>query len=206
MKRTVLGAAWLILAAFAPAAAQDGDRPAHGHDRHPGRGGHGHAEPAANGKTLVGEEAKDFTLEDSVGEVFRLSALRRTDEQKGSIAVLTFWCTTCHSCRGMELDFDEKAREIEAKGVTFRMIASNGTETAERVNRFLEKRGLDFKVLMDEGSEIARRFGVTRTTTTIVIDAAGKIRYYGRYAKALDAVRSLLDGEDVRVPWTPPAG
>jgi hypothetical protein len=59
---------------------------------------------------------------------------------------------------------------------------------------------------MDPESEIARYLGAATTTTTAVVDADGRLRYYGSLAKAEDAVRNLMAGEEVALPETPPMG
>jgi len=160
-------------------------------------GGHGDAER----QQLLGKEIKDFLLKDSAAKSFQLSALRRTEKTQGTIAVLTFWCTTCVSCREIEKNFDKKSREYKEQGVLFLMVDSNAPETADQVNAFLRKNELGFTVLMDSESELARYFGATRTTTTAVIDADGRLRYYGGYGKRVsDALDDLLAGKDVAVP------
>lgn len=157
-------------------------------------------------KLSVGEEVKDFTLTDSTGKDFRLGALRATDESKGKITVLTFWCTVCHSCRAIDKDLDRKARDYKDDGVQFLAVASNHTERPEDVSGFLKRSRLSFPVLMDSESQIARYFGASATTTTAVIDAEGRLRYYGRFWEAEDAVRNLMAGEAVANPETRPMG
>ena len=176
-------------------------KPGSGMDRHgPGAQGLDRAE------RRPGEEVRDFALTDNTGKAFRLETLRRSEESSGKIAVLTFWCTTCHSCRGVEREFDEKAREYAGAGVLFLAVASNLTESPQRVNQFLEKEGLSFRVLMDSESEVARYFGAKFTTTTAVIDAEGRLRYYGGFGAAEAAVRNLIAGEEVAVAESPGGG
>lgn len=176
----------------------------HGHRR--GMDRHGGGQRQEGGELRPGEDIKDFTLNDRTGKPFRLGALRRTADSPGKIAVLTFWCTTCHSCRGIERTFDQKAREYEGQGVQFLMVDSNFTDDAQRVNQFIEENGLSFTVLMDSESEVARYFGARFTTTTAVIDAKGRLRYYGGFRAAEAAVQNLLAGVDVAVPESPGGG
>ena len=154
----------------------------------------------------IGQVVKDFELTDSAGESARLSLLRSSPDEKGTIAVLTFWCTTCHSCREIERDFDAKAKEYESRGVRFFMVDSNSTDDAQRVNQFKEDNDLNFRVLMDPQSEVARYFGAKLTTTTAVVDAEGRLRYYGGFPWADEAVRSLIAGEEVATPHRPGGG
>jgi len=154
----------------------------------------------------IGDEVEDIALTDSTGEAFQLATLRKTEKSRGKTAVLTFWCTTCSSCRGIERDFDAMAREYETQDALFLMIDSNHTDSAQRVNQFLESKELGFRVLMDSHSQLARYFGATLTTTTAVVDAEGRLRYYGGFAGAEDAVRNLIDGVEVAVPLKPGGG
>src|SRR5262245_18318346 len=191
------------------AVAPQGD---HGHSaagsmhelamRSHGAGNHPQGGPALQ----IGEEVKDIALTDNTGEAFRLGTLRKTEKSRGKIAVLTFWCTTCSSCRRIEHDFNDKAKEYETQDAVFLMVDSNYTDNAQGVNQFLENNELGFRVLMDPLSEIARYFGATLTTTTAVIDPKGRLRYYGGFAGAEDAVRSLIAGADVVHPLNPGSG
>jgi len=178
-----------------------------GSDHGPGMDRHGPgAQRQERAQRRLGDEVRDFTVTESTGKAFRLGTLRRSEESTGKIAVLTFWCTTCHSCRGIERGFDEKAKEYQREGVLFLAVDSNFTDNAQRVNRFLEEKKLSFPVLMDSESEIARYFGAKLTTTTAVIDADGRLRYYGGLAGAEVAVRNLMAGEEVAVPESPGGG
>lgn len=205
MKFLILwGAALTALVATDIVPAQDhGEAGRHaGHDA-----GERPAHPAPEvPPSRIGEAIQDFTLNDSEGRPFRLSDLRRSASSPGTIAVLTFWCTTCTSCRMMERGFDQKVREYSGKGVRFLMVASNATETADPVNRFLENRGVRFPVLMDAGSRVARLFDARFTTTTAVIDANGRLRYWGAFRWAEAAVKDLLAGRDVAMPQSVPNG
>jgi peroxiredoxin len=172
-----------------------------------GMGSHSHGnQRQESAERRLGEEVRDFAVTDNAGKAFRLRTLRATEKSRGKIAVLTFWCTTCSSCRRIEKDFDEKARGYEEQGVLFLTVDSNFTDSAQRVNQFLEESDLSFRVLMDPESEIARYFGARLTTTTAVIDAEGRLRYYGGFGGAEDAVRNLMAGEDVAVPESPGGG
>lgn len=178
----------------------------HGHTEGREHGQCGYADGQERERPHVGEELKDIVLADSTGSAFQLAAFRRTKESAGTITVLTFWCTTCGSCRMVEKDLDEKARDYKDKGVQFLMVASNHAETPDGVNRFLKKNRLGFRVLMDPESALARYLGAATTTTTAVVDAEGRLRYYGSLTKAEDAIRNLIAGEEVAVPETRPMG
>ncbi|MEO6711046.1 MAG: TlpA disulfide reductase family protein [Planctomycetota bacterium] len=158
-------------------------------------------EPAGERPSL-GMQVDLPVVKDNKGTEIRLETLRSNETRAGKIVVLTLWCTTCQSCRVIEHDFDEKAKEYEDKGVLFVMVASSYTDSPASVNQFQAKRELGFQVLMDPESEYARYFGTKLTTTTAVIDQQGRLRYFGGFPKAEDAVKNLLAGEAVAVPET----
>lgn len=210
MKRIGFGVALLALAVTEAAPGQGHTRPERGHHgdrghRHDGPRRHEHG-AEADPKVRPGSEVENFALVDHAGNAFELKALRRTEANNGGIAVLTFWCTTCASCRQIERTFDQKAKEYQDRGVRFFMVDSNHTDTAQQVNRFLTVNELSFPVLMDSESKVARQFGATLTTTTAVIDTDGRLRYYGGFRKAEDAIRDLLAGQDVEVPQSSGSG
>jgi peroxiredoxin len=189
---------------------QDSSTPAAhgGHGERGHDGGHHGSGGRDTGNTLrrPGEEVQDFTVTNMTGETLRLGSLRRTADTPGKIVVLTFWCTTCHSCRDIEREFDAKAKAYAAEGARFLMVASNYTDSSDRVNQFLQAKGLGFTVLLDPEGEIANYFGATLTTTTAVIDVEGRLRYYGDFGGAPAAVRNLIAGEQVAVPERPADG
>lgn len=156
---------------------------------------------AAAARPAIGKSVKNFALLDSNAKPFRI-----VETGEPQITVLTFWCSICGSCRIVEHAFDAKREQYRTKGVRYIMVASNEDETAAGVNEFLAENKLGFRVLMDTRSTLARYFGATLTTTTAVIDARGRLRYFGSLAKSEDAVRSLLAGQEVAVPETTPDG
>jgi peroxiredoxin len=167
---------------------------------------HGEGPAQESKRPALGELVKEFALADSDGKVFKVGSQRPTARDEGTITVLTFWCTACPSCRMIDADFGRRAQEYKQKGVQFFAIASNHDESPEGVNRFLKQNQLGFQVLMDSQSQLARYFNASATTTSAVIDADGRLRYYGGYEKAEDAVRNLLAGEAVAIPETRPEG
>lgn len=157
-------------------------------------------------RARLGARVQDFSLTDSNGDALRLGALRSAEDGRGEIAVLTFWCSMCGSCRTIERDFDAKAREYGERGVQFLAVASNYTDSPQKANRFLEGNELRFRVLMDSDSRVARYFGARFTTTSAVLDREGRLRYYGGFRGVEAAVRNLLAGVDVAVPESPGFG
>jgi peroxiredoxin len=159
----------------------------------------------------IGQKAPDITLVDLDGKSWQLSELhRKANLEQPGIVVLTFWCSFCNSCRYVEGDLDALAREYSGRVAVFGLDASAG-ETSEAVSTFLKAEGLTMPVLLDAEGTTADVFGTEVTTTTVVLDAEGVLRYCGQLADgqktfARDAVEDLLAGREVRVSETPLRG
>jgi peroxiredoxin len=91
--------------------------------------------------------------------------------------------------------------------------ANAGGETPAQVTAFMKQKGLTFPVVMDAQGKVANLFGVAATTTTLVIDKAGVLRYRGKFdepkggtAYSEDALKALLAGQPVAIKQTSPVG
>src|SRR5687767_8302215 len=60
-------------------------------------------------------------------------------------------------------------------------IDANADDTMERVAAFVKKKGLTIPIVLDPSGHAADVFGVTKTTTTVVIDGEGVLRYCGQF-------------------------
>ena len=167
------------------------------------------AEPTNS--VAVGDKVPDFSVTDLDGKTWKLSELHRKAGLKNRTAVvLTFWCSFCHSCRHVEGHLDQLAKEYKGKAAIFAIDASAG-ETAEAVAEFAKEQGLTMPILLNPGGSAADLFGTKVTTTTVVIDADGVLRYCGQFGHgkrhpAEDALKALLAGKDVLVQKTPHRG
>lgn len=215
----------------AHAASSEADHPGrHGHDQRAattghddngraqrGHGGqrHGHGRRHSESgdvapKIAIGEKVPDFEVTLN-GKVWKLSELRKNAEiTPDGTLVLTFWCSFCHSCRHVELDLDKLAKNYQGKAGVIALDASFG-EIAEDVAAFAEKRGLTLPIALNANGSVADLFGVSRTTTTMVIDSEGTLRYFGQFgdrqhAYAEEALDAVLAGSDVPVERTRPKG
>ena len=78
----------------------------HGHKR----GEHKHHEHGerrdetpTQGRVKVGDKVPDFSVQSLDGKSVKLSELQKDARHaKNGVVVLSFWCTTCHSCRDVE--------------------------------------------------------------------------------------------------------
>ncbi len=162
------------------------------------------ASPRKPKQLTIGAKVPDFSITDLKGRARKLSELRK--ESKSGIVSLTFWCSFCHSCRDMETRLDEVSREWKGKAWVAAIDSSAG-ETTEKVDSFAKSKGLTVPILMDATGKVADLFGVKVTTTTVVIDRAGILRYRGQFADgkkahAEEALTALLAGKPVALAET----
>lgn len=182
----------------------------HGFDghRHPGHGGHGDSAAANESSSgiSVGDKVPEFEVT-IAGKKRTLSELRQDAalSEDGTL-VLTFWCSFCHSCRDIEQRLDKLAKRYSGRVGVIALDASAG-ETTEVVAEFAKENGLSLPIALNPSGTAADIFGVQVTTTTIVIDSKGILRYRGQFgasghAYAAEALEAVLAGEDVRVKKT----
>ncbi len=159
----------------------------------------------------LGEKVPDFSVELLDGAQHKLSQVRKNKKLSGKgVTVLTFWCSFCHSCRDIDKPLQQLAKKYDGQCLVLAIDASYG-ETVKQVRGFCREKKLSLPVALDEFGKSADIFGVTMTTTTVVIDAEGRLRYIGRFRQgkktpAEDALKSVLAGTDVLVQSTKPRG
>ena len=177
--------------------------------RHGAKSRHKPADKPAKGKIppiKIGEKVPDFEV--TIGETkWKLSELQKSKEitEDGSL-VLTFWCSFCHSCRHVEHQLDELAEHYHGKVGVIALDASAG-ETTEDVTAFANKEKLSLPIAIDAAGKSADIFGVDATTTAVVIDKDGILRYRGQFVAgkkqlAHEALKSVLAGKDVAIAET----
>ena len=212
-----------------PGDAQQHDQAAAHEDVHGHTHDHGHAPPqhAPDGRTgppqpadhklvepasgpanpiSIGDKVPDFevTIND---KKWTLSQLRKNAEltSDGTI-VLTFWCSFCHSCRHIDQSLNKLAQHYKGKAAVIALDASDG-ETTEEVTRFAKEKGLTLPIALNASGSAADIFGAKRTTTTVVIDKQGVLRYCGQFGNARNpfaqnALEAVLQGQTVKVAET----
>ncbi len=185
-----------------------GRKAGHAHHR---AGGHPDNQTAPQGAVKVGDKVPDFAVRKLDGKNVTLSELQQDRAQtKSGIVVLSFWCTTCHSCRDVEHLLARLCRDYAGQAAVI-ALAANADETAESVAAFLKKNALELPVVLDRSGSTADLFGVNRTTTTVVIDGQGVLRYCGQFqnedaGSAEEALKAVLAGKEVAVKSTPHYG
>jgi len=187
---------------------QEGDE--HSNEATPKKEHHGHGQIAAPAapQVQVGQQVPDFAVTDLSGTTLKLSELRK--KSPSGVVSLTYWCSFCHSCRHLEKRLDEFARQQRETAAVVLIDASAG-ETPEGVTSFAETTDLSLPILLDKGGKTVDLFGVRATTTTLVIDANGILRYRGQFGQspqepAVAALKALLGGKEVPQKETPQRG
>jgi peroxiredoxin len=170
-----------------------------------------HHQDAKPGGVKVGDKVPDFSVRTLDDKVVKLSELQKGQGRtKNGVVVLSFWCSTCHSCRHVEKQLAKLHKDYEGRAAVMALDA-NANETAQEVAAFLEKQALALPVLLDAGGHSADLFAAQRTTTTVIIDSEGVLRYCGQFAQsggasAEDALRAVLAGQEVAVKTTSQRG
>lgn len=180
------------------------------HKNHKG-GEHQDKETAPQGSVKLGDNVPDFSVRTLDGKTVKLSELRKDEKlTKKGVVVLSFWCSTCHSCRDVEHLLAKLSKDYEGQAVVFALDA-NFNETAEGVAAFVKKKRLDLPIVLDPSGNTADVFGIKRTTTTVVIDGNGVLRYCGQFQQkdggsAEQALKAVLAGKEVAIKTTPHNG
>ena len=131
--------------------------------------------------------------------------------QPGTEAVvLVIWCSRCGSCRGAERDL---AVYSEQGGEKVRVYAvdPHPSDTPEKIKRFLTGQGIKLNVLRDPSQALISGLKIDKTTTALVYDKTGKLRYLGPFQGdgsgfARDAVTQVLAGHEVSMKTRPLKG
>lgn len=113
----------------------------------------------------------------------------------------------------MEGRLEKLHQAYKESAAVFAIDANAGGETPVQVAAFLKQKGLSFPVVMDGAGQVANLFGVGATTTTLVIDKDGTLRYRGKFdelkaraAYTEDALKAIVAGKPVPIKQTPPVG
>jgi thiol-disulfide isomerase/thioredoxin len=162
------------------------------------------------GGIAVGAKVPDFAVKTLDGKTVKLSDLQKDKRTKQGVVVLSFWCSTCSSCRRVEQHLDKLAQDYAGQALVLALDANAG-ETADAVSAFAKEKGLTLPIVLDPGGQVADLLGNEVTTTTVVIDGSGVLRYFGRFrdgerAYAEAALKEVLAGQEVRVKTTVPDG
>jgi thiol-disulfide isomerase/thioredoxin len=174
----------------------------------PGASPSGRAAAQARRKSsiTVGEKLPELTLRTLDGKTVKLSELQQDARRtKTGVVVLSFWCSTCNSCRRVEHHLDKLARDNQGQAAVLALDANAG-ETGKKVAAFAKEKGLTLPIVLDPTGRSADVFGTEVTTTTLVIDGKGVLRYCGQFRQSEVALKAVLAGKEVLVKTTPHDG
>lgn len=115
----------------------------------------------------VGEEAPDFTLQDSDRKV-ALSQFR------GQVVILNFWATWCPPCNEELPSLMTMQDRARPKGVVVLAISIDVDEDV--YHRYLKQRNVNFLSVRDPKQKIADLYGVRGWPETYIIDRQGLVR------------------------------
>ena len=159
----------------------------------------------------VGDKVPDFTLYDLHGSPVKLSQLQKDVERnKTGVVALSFWCSLCVSCRKVEHSLNQLAKDYEGRAAIV-ALGADVRETAETAAAFAKEVGLTLPIFLDPSGVTMDLFANDLTTTTVLIDSDGILRYTGRFSQgerayASDALNAVLAGREVSVKTTRPSG
>jgi thiol-disulfide isomerase/thioredoxin len=126
---------------------------------------------SALGPVSRGDAAPDFALPRVDGKpgTVALSSLR------GQVVVLDFWATWCPPCLEALPMMHALSRDLEAKGVTFVGVDSDGAQTSPaEVTAFLSEHGAPYAVVYDDGTA-NERYRIRVLPTVVIVGRTGAI-------------------------------
>lgn len=106
-------------------------------------------------------QAPDFSLKDESGKVVKLSDL------KNDVLFITFWATTCHSCRDELPEISKSLYPQYKNKVKFFAIVID-TDNLRQVNQIKRDWGFDIPVLFGN-SEVMEKYRIIGTPITYII-------------------------------------
>lgn len=143
---------------------------------------------AAEDAGFLGKAFPDFTVTDSQGNTFTLSAALQDHEA----VLLNIWATWCGPCRS-EFPYLNEAWETYGSRVAFIALSCEDTDTAEVIESFRGEYGIPFPMGRDEGSALLDYVQSTGIPTTVIIDRFGNAAFVhvGSFRSAEEISRVL---------------
>jgi peroxiredoxin len=139
----------------------------------------------------VGNEALDFSEENSQGNLFTLSSL------KGKVILLNFttmWCTGClqEAPELMPLYNEFKGRGLEIVVCLLEDMDRNPTDLSD-LKVWIDEYGYTFPFIHDPDSSTENAYQIDAVPTNIVIDRDFVIRYRGTGYRPPDIREAITD-------------
>jgi thiol-disulfide isomerase/thioredoxin len=139
------------------------------------------------------EKAATAKIGDAAGSLAGLEFVKGgpVTIEKGKIYVVEFWATWCPPCRQSIPHLTEVAAKVKDKGV--QIIGISG-EKPEEVKPFVEKMAdkMNYVVAIDAAGTVEKAymeaFGCEGIPTAFIVDAAGKVAWFGHPMEDLEEV------------------
>ncbi len=174
--------------------------------------------PGAWGQSAVepNDTVEDFQLDDVHGVPH---SLNQADDVRATVIVFMGW--ECPMAKLYVPRLNELQRRFSDEGVRWLAINSNQHDSLAELQAFVRRSELALPLLKDPGNRVADLFGATRTPEVFLLDARNRVRYHGQiddqYAPGQQrpaatrhylaaAIEQLLDGQQIAVAQTNPAG
>jgi peroxiredoxin len=136
----------------------------------------------------VCQNASDFTLSDTLGNMISLSSVVSSPGVRGTVIYFTMWCPTC------DMHMSNMRDSLLPNYPAVRFFVVDYVSSSFSMARDLENRngysGSGFTVLADTNQTVLYGFHATMGTT-IVVDSAGVVRFNEDY-KDGTRLRSVL--------------
>jgi len=142
--------AGLALGLAAPSAAADKPLP---------------AAPVLPALTLAGTDGASHAL--------------RAEAAKAKLLVITFFSSKCPCQRAHDPRLRELWSAWHARGVVFLAVDSEADSSLEHDKQQAKARAYPYPILADPGGKLADALGARYATETMILDAAGHLRYRG---------------------------
>lgn len=156
---------------------------------------------ASNPSNLVSLNGKPFPLLSQV--------------KKHKATVLAWWATQCPCVKRYQQRIEQLKAQYSTQKVQVLAIASNADDSPLVLWKNAVERRFQVPILLDKNGQLARYLGVSSTPTVVILDAEGKVRFFGwidnerkpgesgRVAYAEDALKSLLQDQPIGLSRAP---
>jgi peroxiredoxin len=143
--------------------------------------GTGMAARGQPGYELIARAAPDFTLRAAAGGNVRLS------EHRGEVVVLSFWSSSCGTCRGQLAALNHSLATYRSAGLEVYGVSVD--DVPSRALEYARSAGVDFPLLLDPAKAVAKAYRVDSLPMTVLIDRGGAVRNVLRdYSEKNDAI------------------
>jgi len=164
----------------------------------------------------IGKKVSPFTLDNCYG---RAVSLEKFSNKKA--IVVAFLGTECPLAKLYGPRLEKLQQTFGTDDVVVIGINSNKQDSLTEVLTYSHRHGITFQILKDLGNKVADAFAAERTPEVFLLDSTFAVRYHGRIddqyyvggsrarpevSELSDAIKQLLEGEDIAVAETPIEG